>query len=287
MARSALAQIKALTGDEAGAAALIEPVLRLIEGVDDVFVPGLDQAVAMLSVRKGDHQAAIASLRHAARSTDRGTETWIAGRALPGLGAALAAVDRRDEATTVLDRAVAVAQRLQLPGSLAEAYAAQADLAAAEPDGPTRAVDLHHLALTIRVDHRLRAAQPDSLEALARHGSAIQPSLDHVRILYAARSARAAMGLPRSAYQQQGCEAVAAGLRQALGEPGFDGAAAEGAQLTLDEAVAYARRARGRRNRPSTGWASLTPTEREVVRLVADGLTNPQIGARLFISAAR
>lgn len=32
------------------------------------------------------------------------------------------------------------------------------------------------------------------------------------------------------------------------------------------------------------GWESLTPVEHAVVRLVAEGLTNPQIGERLFIS---
>jgi DNA-binding CsgD family transcriptional regulator len=41
---------------------------------------------------------------------------------------------------------------------------------------------------------------------------------------------------------------------------------------------------RGARNRPEFGWDSLTPTELTVVGLVADGLSNPQIGERLFIS---
>ena len=41
---------------------------------------------------------------------------------------------------------------------------------------------------------------------------------------------------------------------------------------------------RGARKRPQTGWLSLTPTERAVVELVADGLSNPQIGERLYIS---
>jgi DNA-binding CsgD family transcriptional regulator len=48
--------------------------------------------------------------------------------------------------------------------------------------------------------------------------------------------------------------------------------------------VAYATRSRGPRGRPSAGWASLTPTELEVVALVAEGLTNPQIARRMFIS---
>ncbi len=43
------------------------------------------------------------------------------------------------------------------------------------------------------------------------------------------------------------------------------------------------RRAGGQR-RATVGWDSLTDTETEVVRLVADGLTNRQVGERLFVS---
>ena len=41
---------------------------------------------------------------------------------------------------------------------------------------------------------------------------------------------------------------------------------------------------RGDRKRPTSGWASLTPTERDVVRLVSEGLANKDIAARLFVS---
>ena len=58
--------------------------------------------------------------------------------------------------------------------------------------------------------------------------------------------------------------------------------------LTRAEAALRAlgiRRSRKRaRRRPSTGWESLTPTEIEVVLLVTQGLTNVEIGQRLFIS---
>src|SRR6202012_6237807 len=57
----------------------------------------------------------------------------------------------------------------------------------------------------------------------------------------------------------------------------------EGSALTPAEAVAYPRRPRGTRKRPATGWDSLTPTELQVVELAAQGLTNPEIGKRLFI----
>ena len=58
----------------------------------------------------------------------------------------------------------------------------------------------------------------------------------------------------------------------------------EGQGLTLDDAVAYAARKGGGRKRPATGWASLTPAEREVVRLVGEGLRNDAIARRLFIA---
>ena len=64
----------------------------------------------------------------------------------------------------------------------------------------------------------------------------------------------------------------------------FDAAWAEGAALSTEEAIAYAQRGRGQRKRPTSGWASLTPTELDVVRLVTEGLANNDIAARLFIS---
>lgn len=53
-----------------------------------------------------------------------------------------------------------------------------------------------------------------------------------------------------------------------LGDEAFDTTWKAGTALPLDAAAAYASRARGERKRPSTGWASLTPTELEVVAQV-------------------
>ena len=69
-----------------------------------------------------------------------------------------------------------------------------------------------------------------------------------------------------------------------MGANDFDAAWAEGAALSTDEAIAYAQRGRGERKRPSSGWASLTPTEQDVVRLLTEGLPNKDIATRLFIS---
>ena len=78
--------------------------------------------------------------------------------------------------------------------------------------------------------------------------------------------------------------AAVAAVRDAMGEDDFDAAWAEGAALSVEEAIAYAQRGRGERKRPASGWASLTPTELDVVRLVSEGLGNKDIATRLFVS---
>ena len=92
------------------------------------------------------------------------------------------------------------------------------------------------------------------------------------------------MGAVRFKVYDADYEASVTALRDALGDQDFDAAWAEGAALSTEEAIAYAQRGRGERKRPASGWASLTPTERDVVRLVSEGLANNDIATRLFVS---
>lgn len=62
-----------------------------------------------------------------------------------------------------------------------------------------------------------------------------------------------------------------------------ESAVAAGGNLDLGGAVRLALRSRGRRGRPRAGWDSLTPTERDVVQLVAQGLSNAAVGTRLLM----
>src|SRR5258708_14348758 len=92
------------------------------------------------------------------------------------------------------------------------------------------------------------------------------------------------MGMVRFQVHQPGYESSVSALRDAMEETDFDAAWAEGAALSTEEAIASAQRGRGERKRPASGWASLTPAEHEVVRLVCEGLPNKDIATRLFVS---
>jgi DNA-binding CsgD family transcriptional regulator len=92
------------------------------------------------------------------------------------------------------------------------------------------------------------------------------------------------MGAVRFKVYDAGYEASLATLRDAMGEKDFESAWAEGAALSTEKAIAYAQRGSGERKRPASGWGALTPAERDVVRLVSEGLGNNDIATRLFVS---
>ena len=145
---------------------------------------------------------------------------------------------------------------------------------------------LHHAALAAIQEHRHRLELPAALEALADLAAASGRHIDAARILGASEHARRKLGFVAWPAQRAEHAELTGRIAQALGAGVFDEALSEGAGLEVDDAVAWLRRARGPRNRPERGWESLTPTEVEVVRQAAAGLTNPQIAERLFIARA-
>jgi predicted ATPase/class 3 adenylate cyclase/DNA-binding CsgD family transcriptional regulator len=125
---------------------------------------------------------------------------------------------------------------------------------------------------------------PFILDCLATIAAEAGNNLVAARLFGAADAARRQMGVVRFKVLEADDEARIARLQNVLGENDFDGAWAEGAALSIEEAVAYAQRGRGERKRASSGWASLTRAELDVVKLVSEGLGNKNIAERLFIS---
>jgi DNA-binding CsgD family transcriptional regulator len=141
-----------------------------------------------------------------------------------------------------------------------------------------------HDALACAADVGAYLFIPDILELLARLARDAGNHREAARFFGAAHAIRQRRGAVRFKVGVAGYQASVAGLRDAMGEKDFESEWAEGAALSTEEAIAYAQRGRGERKRPTSGWASLTPTERDVVRLVSEGLANNDIATRLFVS---
>jgi len=180
-------------------------------------------------------------------------------------------------------RALAVAEHLGNRALMARARCQLARAAAARADWSAAEL-LAHQALADQTERGDRLDVPASLDALSEIAAGLESYQEAGRLLGAANRARTDFGLARWQPEQQRSVQLAHWLRETLGDTGLAAAHAEGDALSLDETIAYIRRARGARKRPSGGWESLTPTELEIVRHAAEGLTNPEIGARMFIS---
>ncbi|HXM53895.1 MAG TPA: helix-turn-helix transcriptional regulator, partial [Candidatus Dormibacteraeota bacterium] len=82
-------------------------------------------------------------------------------------------------------------------------------------------------------------------------------------------------------------EAAIAAFEEALALCSRSGAAAGAVRARRELRALGARRAHRAAERDAgMGWASLTRAEREVARLVADGLSNRRVAERLFVSAS-
>jgi predicted ATPase/class 3 adenylate cyclase/DNA-binding CsgD family transcriptional regulator len=154
-------------------------------------------------------------------------------------------------------------------------------IAQGEPDQAER--DAHD-ALAISTGTQAYLGVSDTLECLAALAGESGSHREAARLFGAAHVIRQQMGAVRFKVWDVGCETSVAAVRNTLGEQDFQSAWAEGAALSTEEAIAYAQRGRGQRKRAISGWASLTPTERDVIRLVSDGLANKDIATRLFVS---
>lgn len=271
-ARSALALVELAAGDAGAARAALAPVVRLVDrGGNALFVPGLARARGLLALHDGDAREAVRWLASEARMPGDAPDTYLAAAALPALAAAQAALGRTDDAQATAARALSDGRAIDLPRVVADALEQQGWLAAGAEEHD-KAIALHQQALGIRIAHGLRAPAVDSLEALGALCAATDRPDMAVRVLRAAAAARAASGIAGPSLRRPPAE-VDAGA-EVPGEP----------VLSLDDAIAYVRRAWGPRRRPGSGWGSLTPTELQVVRLAVEGLNNPEIGAKLYMS---
>ena len=240
-------------------------------------LPELDLALAEIDLASGDIAAArtTALAMSALPLPPTGHQRWQTQHVLART--ALASADRaatRKHATLLVEHALGDQRAIAL------AHIIEGRTALAEGDD-TRAEALAYEALATFEAHGWDAGTLESLDLLG--AIAIQQGTWEraARLLGCTTRVRGDRGLLRVPPEPDYWNPLTLQLSDHA-----PAAWEAGSELPLSGAVSYARRGRGPRDRPARGWGSLSDTELATARLAAEGLTNPQIAARLFVSRA-
>ncbi len=271
------ATVLAYQGEAAAARAAAEATLEAGAGLGEMFVGMGYQVMALAALADGDgaraQEACEAAWKHISVLGEMGAmwRYWGAEAALAGgdLAAARGWADDAVSATKGLYLSWALTGR-------ARVLMAQGEQKQAESDA--------HDALTRAAEIQLLVCVPDPLEVLADLACKAGSHREATRLFGAAQTIRQRTGVVRFKVYEPAYQASVTALRDTLGEKDFNATWAAGAALSTEEAIAYAQRGHGEGKRPTNGWESLTPAERDVVRLVSEGLANKDIATRLFVS---
>jgi DNA-binding CsgD family transcriptional regulator len=268
--------VLAFQGETSAARAAADAAIEAAAEVGGIYAGTGYVALALAASAAGDaatlRDAAEAGPHLSALPQSAAIQRTISAQAALAVGDLLAARRGTDEAvatTTGFYLTVALLTR------------ARVAIAQDEPEQGER--DAHD-AIACAAETEAYLHLPDILECLAALAGRAGSHREAARLFGAAHAIRERRGAVRFKLWDADYEGSVMALRDALGENEFDSAWAEGAALSAEEVIAYAQRGRGERKRPANGWASLTPTERDVVRLVSEGLGNKDIATRLFIS---
>ena len=269
----AQSMVLAYQGHTSAAQSAAESAMETSDALGEFYRDAVYVVFATVALARGDAVAAKQACEASWRCTVPAREVYT--RTTNPMAEALLAVGDLAAARACVDDSVAV-----LPGWHQMIALTVRGYVAIAQDEPEQAERDAHESLAIAARNQAYLRLPDTLECLAR----LAAGGNAARLFGAADGVRQRTGQVRYATYQAGYEAAVEAVRDALGEKAFDAAWAEGAALSTEEAIAYAQRGRGQRKRPASGWGSLTPTERDVIRLVSEGLGNSDIATRLFVS---
>ena len=239
--------------------------------------------LALSAYASGDLEAARATAAEIVRIGRGGGSRWDEAIGEWLLGVLAHGQERHDDARAHLEASRALSTDPRLPFPLGRSLLGLAELAEEDED-LDEAWELAHDGLEVLDDYGDRVGAAAALETIADLAVALGEPERSLRLLAASQRFHTDAGIARFPLQADRFDRARNAARAALDPTDATACWDAGGELSLADAVAYARRGRGERQRPRIGWASLTPVERDVVRLVAEGHTNAEIGQRLFIS---
>jgi predicted ATPase/DNA-binding CsgD family transcriptional regulator len=229
-----------------------------------------------LEAARGTAEEIVRIGRGGGSRLDEAIGEWLLGMVARSQG-------RHDDARAHLGASRALSTDPRLPQTLGRSLLGLAELAREDED-LEEAWELAHDSLEVLDDYGDRIGAAAVLEMIADLAVALGEPERSLRLLAASQRFHTDTGIARFLLQADRFDRARNTAQAELDTTDATACWDAGSQLSLAEAVAYALRGRGERQRPRIGWASLTPVERDVVRLVAAGHTNAEIGQRLFIS---
>jgi non-specific serine/threonine protein kinase len=276
----------------------LEQSARIWEGLGDRWgVAASGYEIAKLSNGLGDHRRAAAYAQAAIPVFQEfGNTEWQAD-AIAQLGVAAFGEGRVEEAFAQIERALAMGRQIEDWYDIGLALSLLGFIATQSGDPPRAAA-----AYRESLDAWTRIGNKEGMTRALAGIAALAATWDRhdlaARLFGAADNLAAAIGYHLALPQREFVERARAATRGALGEPAFDDAYAIGRTASLGSSIAEAAEylenplpgtAAKRPGVPRPASAEdvgLTPRELEVLRLLAEGKTDREIGELLSISRA-